>query len=72
VAAVAQVRGALEDLVLRAPFSGTVVEVSARLGEVAAQGLPFVPDIVLFADFDGDGDADCFGGVTCEPEKPTR
>ncbi len=41
-AVVAQVRAGLEDLVLRAPFAGTVVEVSARLGEVAPLGLPVV------------------------------
>ncbi|MCZ6572865.1 MAG: CRTAC1 family protein [Planctomycetota bacterium] len=31
-------------------------------------GLPFIPDLMLFADFDNDGDQDCFAGVVCEPE----
>ncbi|MBI2910992.1 MAG: HlyD family efflux transporter periplasmic adaptor subunit [Chloroflexi bacterium] len=41
-AVVAQVHGGLEDLVLRAPFAGTVVDVSARLGEVAPLGVAVV------------------------------
>ncbi|MHC4952266.1 MAG: CRTAC1 family protein [Planctomycetota bacterium] len=31
--------------------------------------LPFVPSIALFADYDNDGDADCFAGMHCEPEQ---
>jgi len=36
---------------------------------VAGPQLPYVPTLVLFADFDNDGDQDCFAGETCEPEK---
>ena len=36
---------------------------------VPGQALPHVPSLVLFADFDNDGDQDCFAGMTCEPEK---
>ena len=35
---------------------------------VRTEGLPYVPSLVLFADFDNDGDADCFAGEFCEPE----
>jgi hypothetical protein len=34
-----------------------------------APGLPWTPSVVLFADFDGDGDMDCFAGMHCTPEK---
>jgi len=34
---------------------------------VKTEGLPYVPSLVLFADFDNDGDADCFAGEFCEP-----
>ena len=37
---------------------------------VPAPALPIVPDLVLFADFDNDGDADCFAGFFCEPDNP--
>ncbi|MHC4956739.1 MAG: CRTAC1 family protein [Planctomycetota bacterium] len=37
----------------------------------APEGIPEkVPLLVLFADFDNDGDQDCFTGYHCEPEKP--
>ena len=36
---------------------------------VQGPDLPGTPDVVLFADFDNDGDPDCFSGAYCEPEK---
>ncbi|MHC4549800.1 MAG: CRTAC1 family protein [Planctomycetota bacterium] len=39
---------------------------------VRADGLPYVPTLVLFADFDNDGDSDCFAGEFCEPENERK
>jgi len=37
---------------------------------VPAPPLQVFPDLVLFADFDNDGDQDCFAGWSCEPDNP--